>query len=201
MAKRKEKIEKGDLQEAVDEIKQRFGEGAIMKLKEVGAADVDVIPTGSISLDLALGVGGVPRGRVIEIFGPEASGKTSLALHILAEAQKQGGVGAFVDAEHALDPDYARKIGVNVDDLLISQPDSGEQALQIVETLVRSGEVDVIVVDSVAALVPQADESVLKKTFWHYCQNKNHSDISKSNSNENRSFIWQSGNNAGRSGS
>jgi recombination protein RecA len=157
MAKRKEKIEKGDLQEAVDEIKQRFGEGAIMKLKEVGAADVDVIPTGSISLDLALGVGGVPRGRVIEIFGPEASGKTSLALHILAEAQKQGGVGAFVDAEHALDPDYARKIGVNVDDLLISQPDSGEQALQIVETLVRSGEVDVIVVDSVAALVPQAE--------------------------------------------
>jgi len=157
MAKRKEKIEKGDLQEAVDEIKQRFGEGAIMKLKEVGAADVDVIPTGSISLDLALGVGGVPRGRVIEIFGPEASGKTSLALHILAEAQKQGGVGAFVDAEHALDPDYAKKIGVNVDDLLISQPDSGEQALQIVETLVRSGEVDVIVVDSVAALVPRAE--------------------------------------------
>jgi recombination protein RecA len=157
MAKRKEKNEKGDLQEAVDEIKQRFGEGAIMKLKEVGAADVDVIPTGSISLDLALGVSGVPRGRVIEIFGPEASGKTTLALHILAEAQKQGGVGAFVDAEHALDPDYARKIGVNVDDLLISQPDSGEQALQIVETLVRSGEVDVIVVDSVAALVPQAE--------------------------------------------
>jgi len=128
-----------------------------MKLKEVRAADVDVIPTGSISLDLALGVGGVPRGRVIEIYGPEASGKTSLALHILAEAQKQGGVGAFVDAEHALDPDYAKKIGVNVDDLLISQPDSGEQALQIVETLVRSGEVDVIVIDSVAALVPQAE--------------------------------------------
>ena len=158
MAKQKEpKSERKDLEEAVEEIKQRFGEGAIMKLKEVRAADVDVIPTGSISLDLALGVGGIPRGRVIEIYGPEASGKTSLALHILAEAQKQGGVGAFVDAEHALDPDYAKKIGVNVDDLLISQPDSGEQALQIVETLVRSGEVDVIVIDSVAALVPQAE--------------------------------------------
>ena len=128
-----------------------------MKLKDVRASDVDVIPTGSISLDMALGVKGIPRGRVIEIYGPESSGKSTLALHILAEAQKQGGVGAFVDAEHALDPDYARKIGVNVDDLLISQPDSGEQALQIVETLLRSGEVDVIVVDSVAALVPQAE--------------------------------------------
>jgi len=158
MAKKKEeKTEKGGLEEAVEEIKQRFGEGTIMKLKEVRAADVDVIPTGSISLDMALGVKGIPRGRVVEIYGPESSGKSTLALHILAEAQKQGGVGAFVDAEHALDPDYARKIGVNVDDLLISQPDSGEQALQIVETLVRSGEVDVIVVDSVAALVPQAE--------------------------------------------
>ncbi len=155
--KKTEEINTGNLQEAIDEIKQRFGEGAIMKLKEVGRVDVDVIPTGSISLDLALGVGGVPRGRVIEIFGSESSGKTTLALHILAEAQKQGGVGAFVDAEHALDPDYARKIGVNIDDLLISQPDSGEQALQIVETLVKSGEVDIIVVDSVAALVPQAE--------------------------------------------
>ena len=155
--KKTEETNTGNLQEAVDEIKQRFGEGAIMKLKDVSRVDVDVIPTGSISLDLALGVGGVPRGRVIEIFGPESSGKTTLALHILAEAQKQKGVGAFVDAEHALDPDYAQKIGVNIDDLLISQPDSGEQALQIVETLVKSGEVDVIVVDSVAALVPQAE--------------------------------------------
>lgn len=155
--KKEEKIEKKDLLEAVEEIKQRFGEGAIMKLKEVRAVDIDVIPTGSISLDLALGVGGIPRGRVIEIFGPESSGKTTLALHILAEAQKQRGVGAFVDAEHALDPDYARRIGVNIDELLISQPDSGEQALQIVETLVRSGEVDVIVVDSVAALTPKAE--------------------------------------------
>ncbi len=158
MTKKKEsKIEQSDLQEAIDEIKQRFGDGAIMKLKEVRAVDVDAIPTGSTSLDLSLGVGGIPRGRVIEIFGPESSGKTSLALHILAEAQKQGGVGAFVDAEHALDPDYAKMIGVNIDELLISQPDSGEQALQIVETLVRSEEVDVVVVDSVAALVPQAE--------------------------------------------
>jgi len=150
-------VGKRDLDEAVAEIKQRFGEGAIMKLKEARPANVDVISTGSISLDLALGVGGVPRGRVIEIFGPESSGKTTLALHILAEAQKKGGAGAFIDAEHALDPDYAKKVGVNTDDLLISQPDSGEQALQIVETLVRSGEIDVIVVDSVAALAPRAE--------------------------------------------
>lgn len=153
--KKQSKEETKDLQEAVDEIKQRFGEGAIMRLKEAKSVDVDVIPTSSISLDLALGVGGVPRGRVIEIFGPESSGKTTLALHILAEAQKKGGVGAFIDAEHALDSDYAGRIGVNIDDLLISQPDSGEQALQIVETLVRSGEIDVIVIDSVAALVPK----------------------------------------------
>ena len=126
-----------------------------MKLKDVRAVDVDVIPTGSPSLDLALGVGGVPRGRVVEIFGPESSGKTTLALHICAEAQKTGGVAAFIDVEHALDPDYARKIGVAVEDILISQPDSAEEALQIVETLVRSNQVDVIVVDSVAALAPK----------------------------------------------
>ncbi len=154
---KKSQTEKGDLQETIEEIKQRFGEGAIMKLNEVRAVDVDVIPTGSISLDLALGVGGVPRGRVIEIYGQEGSGKTSLALHILAEAQKKGGAVAFVDAEHALDPDWAKKIGVNIDDLLISQPDSGEEALQIVETLVKSGEIDVIVVDSVAALTPKTE--------------------------------------------
>jgi len=146
-----------DLKEIVDEIKQRFGDGAIMKLKDIRAVDVDTISTSSISLDMALGVGGIPRGRVIEIYGAESSGKTSLALHILAEAQKKGGVGAFIDAEHALDPDYAKKIGVNVEDLLISQPDSGEQALQIVETLVKSSEIDVIVIDSVAALVPQTE--------------------------------------------
>jgi len=126
-----------------------------MRLSEAKAMDVEVISTGSVSIDLALGVGGLPKGRVIEIYGPEATGKTSLSLHVIAEAQKKGGVGAFIDAEHALDPDYAKKIGVNVDDLLISQPDSGEQALQILETLVRSGEVDVIVVDSVAALTPK----------------------------------------------
>lgn len=158
MAKQKKQIEKnGDLQEAIEEIKQRFGEGAIMKLKDVRAVDVDAIPTGSISLDLALGVGGIPQGRVVEIFGPEGSGKSTLALHICAQAQKKGGVAAFVDAEHALDPDYAKKIGVKIEDLLISQPDSGEQALQIVETLVRSSMVDVIVIDSVAALTPKAE--------------------------------------------
>lgn len=158
MQKKKEKEEKkisGDLQEAIAEIKQRFGEGAIMKLSEASPMNVEVIPTGSISIDMALGVGGVPKGRVIEIFGVESSGKTTLALHIIAESQKNGGVAAFIDAEHALDPDYAKKIGVNVDELLISQPDSGEQALQILETLVRSGEVDVVVIDSVAALTPK----------------------------------------------
>jgi recombination protein RecA len=157
MTKQKKEETKRGLQEAIESITERFGEGAIMKLREVRAVDVDVIPTGSIALDLALGVGGVPRGRVIEIFGPESSGKTSLSLHILAEAQKKGGVGAFVDAEHALDPDYAKRIGVNTDDLLISQPDSGEQALQIVEALVRSGNIDVIVIDSVAALTPKVE--------------------------------------------
>ncbi len=149
--------ERGDLAEALAEIKQRFGEGSIMKFKEVKAVNVGAISTGAVSLDLALGIGGMPRGRVIEIYGPESSGKTTLALHVLAEAQKKGGVGAFVDAEHALDPEYSRKIGVNIDELLISQPDSGEQALQIVETLVSSGQVDVIVIDSVAALVPQRE--------------------------------------------
>jgi len=149
----KEKI----LENTVDEIKQKFGEGSIMKLGEVKKVDVDVIPTGSPSLDLALGVGGMPRGRIIEIFGAESSGKTTLALHMVAEAQKKGGMAAFVDAEHALDPEYAKRIGVKIDDLLISQPDSGEQALQIVESLVKSGTVDVVIVDSVAALTPQAE--------------------------------------------
>jgi recombination protein RecA len=144
-------------QAAIEQIKAKFGEGSIMKLGEAKKMDVETISTGCLSLDLALGVGGVPRGRIIEIFGPEMSGKTTLALHILAEVQKQGGVGAFVDAEHALDPDYAKKIGVKIDDLLISQPDTGEQALEIVETLVRSNGVDVIVVDSVAALTPKAE--------------------------------------------
>lgn len=145
------------LTDAVDEIKEKFGEGAILMLGEARKVDVDVIPTGSISLDLALGVGGIPRGRVIEIFGPESSGKTTLALHIVAEAQRKGGTAAFVDAEHALDPEYAKRLGVNTKELLISQPDTGEQALQIVESLVRSKAVDVVVVDSVAALTPRAE--------------------------------------------
>ncbi len=146
-----------NLAEAIAEIKQKFGEGAIIKMKDVRPANIGAISTGSISLDMALGVNGIPRGRVAEVFGPESSGKSTLALHVCAEAQKNGGVAAFVDAEHALDPDYARKIGVDMDELLISQPDSGEQALQIVEALVRSGEVDVIVIDSVAALAPKAE--------------------------------------------
>lgn len=142
---------------AIDQIKERFGEGAIMKLGEAHAMDVEAVPTGCLSLDIALGVGGVPRGRVVEVFGPEASGKTTLTLHVIASLQKIGGVAAFVDAEHALDPLYAKKIGVNIDELLISQPDTGEQALDIVDTLVRSNGVDVIVIDSVAALTPKAE--------------------------------------------
>jgi recombination protein RecA len=143
---------------AVSQIERQFGKGAIMRLgSEALIADVPVIRTGSLSLDIALGVGGVPRGRVVEIFGPEASGKTTLALQIVAEAQRAGGAAAFIDAEHALDLGYARKLGVNVDDLLISQPDTGEQALEITEVLVRSGAMDAIVIDSVAALVPRAE--------------------------------------------
>ncbi len=142
---------------AIEAIKTRFGEGAIMRLGDAKAMDVASVSTGCLSLDIALGVGGVPRGRIIEIYGPEASGKTTLAQHIVAEFQKEGGVAAFVDAEHALDPSYAKKIGVDIDTMLISQPDTGEQALEIVETLVRSGGVDVIVIDSVAALVPQKE--------------------------------------------
>jgi recombination protein RecA len=143
---------------AITQIERQFGKGSIMRLGgSEKISDVPVIPTGSLGLDLALGIGGVPRGRVVEIYGPESGGKTTLALHIVAEAQKQGGLAAFIDAEHALDVTYARKIGVNTDDLLISQPDSGEQALEIAETLVRSGALDVLVVDSVAALVPKAE--------------------------------------------
>ena len=151
------KKENKAIQNAVDEIKERFGEGAIMTMREIHAVNVDVVPTGSIAMDMALGVGGMPRGRIIEIYGTESSGKKTLSLHIIAEAQKKGGTCAFIDAEHAMDPDYAKRIGVDVDNLLISQPDSGEQALQIVETLVKSGNIDVIVVDSVAALTPQRE--------------------------------------------
>jgi recombination protein RecA len=145
------------LETTLASLKKRFGDGAIMKLGEATSMKVDAIPTGSISLDLALGIGGIPRGRVTEIYGPEASGKTTICQHIIAEAQKAGGVAAFIDVEHALDPAYAAKCGVNVAELLISQPDTGEQALEITEALVRSGAVDIIVVDSVAALVPRAE--------------------------------------------
>ncbi len=156
---KKEKTKEGEknINKVLEEIKNKFGEGMIMKLGEVKKVNVAAIPTGAISVDIALGIGGVPRGRVVEIYGPESSGKTTLALHITANAQKAGGTVAFVDAEHAMDPEYAKKIGVKINDLLISQPDAGEQALDIVETLVRSNVVDVIVVDSVAALVPRAE--------------------------------------------
>lgn len=142
---------------AIEQIRSKFGEGSIMRFGDAQKTNVDAISTGCLSLDMAFGIGGVPRGRIIEIYGPESSGKTTLAQHIVAEVQKTGGIAAFVDAEHALDPDYAAKIGVNIKEMLLSQPDSGEQALEIVETLVRSNAVDVIVVDSVAALVPQKE--------------------------------------------
>lgn len=163
MAKKQEvkNINTGDKRKAADQaieqIREKFGQGSIMKMGSIQALDVDSISTGCLSLDIALGVGGVPRGRVIELFGPESSGKTTLAQHIVAEAQKNGGVAAFIDVEHALDPIYAKKIGVNIDDLILSQPDAGEQALEILETLIRSNAIDVIIIDSVAALVPQAE--------------------------------------------
>lgn len=143
------------LQLAIEKIEKDFGKGSIMRLGDRPCVNVDAIPTGALALDIALGIGGVPRGRVVEIYGPESSGKTTLAQHIVAECQKQGGIAAFVDAEHALDPEYAKALGVNIDNLLISQPDTGEQALEITEELVRSGAVDIVVVDSVAALVPK----------------------------------------------
>ena len=145
------------LEVAMSQIEKQFGKGSVMKLGEFKAMEVEAIPTGALSLDIALGIGGVPRGRIIEVFGPESSGKTTLALHVIAEAQKAGGEAAFIDAEHALDPVYAKKLGVDIDNLIVSQPDTGEQALEITEALVRSGALDVIVVDSVAALVPKAE--------------------------------------------
>src|SRR5213083_984646 len=145
------------LQAALAQIEKQFGKGSIMKMDSQAAQDVQVVPTGSLALDIALGVGGLPRGRVVEIYGPESSGKTTLTLHAVANAQKAGGQVAFVDAEHALDPEYARKLGVDIDNLILSQPDNGEQALEIVDMLVRSGALDLIVIDSVAALVPRAE--------------------------------------------
>ena len=202
---------------AVSQIKERFGEGSIMKLGEAKRMEVGAVPTGCLSLDLALGVGGVPRGRIIEIFGPEASGKTTLAQHVVAEVQKLGGMAAFVDAEHALDPDYAKKIGIDINNMLISQPDTGEQALEIVETLVRSNGVDVIVVDSVAALVPKAeiegemgdshmgfagaaDEPGPAQTGRHYQQDQNRGDFHQPDQDENRRLFRQSGNHHRRHG-
>ncbi|MGH7424782.1 MAG: ATPase domain-containing protein, partial [Candidatus Methylomirabilales bacterium] len=145
------------LELAVAQIERQFGRGSIMKLGSSAHVAVEVIPTGSLGLDLALGIGGLPRGRIIEVYGPESSGKTSLCLHVISEAQRRGGIAAFIDAEHALDVGYARNLGVNVDELLVSQPDTGEQALEIADMLVRSGAVDLIVIDSVAALVPRAE--------------------------------------------
>ena len=145
------------LEVAMGQIEKQFGKGSVMKLGDFKAMEIEAIPTGALSLDIALGIGGVPRGRIVEIFGPESSGKTTLALHIIAEAQKMGGEAAFIDAEHALDPVYAKKLGVDIDDLIVSQPDTGEQALEITESLIRSGALDVVVVDSVAALVPKAE--------------------------------------------
>ncbi len=147
----------GAIESAIDQIRDKFGDGSIMKIADNQKLNVEAIPTGSISLDMALGVGGIPKGRIVEIYGPESSGKTTLTLHMIAEVQKKGGLAAFIDAEHALDPDYAKRIGVKLDDLLVSQPDSGEQALDIAETLVRSNALDLIVIDSVAALTPRAE--------------------------------------------
>ena len=155
MGENKEK--KKALEMAMSQIEKQFGKGSVMKLGEFKAMEIEAIPTGALSLDIALGIGGVPRGRIIEVYGPESSGKTTLALHVVAEAQKMGGEAAFIDAEHALDPVYAKKLGVDIDNLIVSQPDTGEQALEITESLVRSGALDVIVVDSVAALVPKAE--------------------------------------------
>lgn len=145
------------LQNALNQIEKQYGKGSVMKLGDYNIKPIDHIPTGSLSLDVALGIGSVPRGRIVEIYGPESSGKTTLALHIIANAQKNGGVAAFIDAEHSLDPIYASALGVNINELIISQPDNGESAMEITETLVRSGAVDVVVVDSVAALVPQKE--------------------------------------------
>ncbi len=145
------------LNQALGQIEKDFGKGSVMKLGEAASMSIDVIPTGSIGLDIAVGIGGLPKGRIIEVYGPESSGKTTVALHTVAEAQKQGGIAAFIDAEHALDPVYAKALGVDIDNLIISQPDTGEQALEIAEALIRSGAIDIIVVDSVAALVPRAE--------------------------------------------
>ena len=180
-----------DVDIAVRDLQARFGDGILMRMGDMPKVDVDVVPTGSLSLDMALGVGGMPRGRIIEIYGPESSGKTTLALHVVAEAQAKGGICGFVDAEHALDPEYAKRIGVKVADLLISQPDTGEQALEIIESLVRSGKVDVLVVDSVAALVPKAEiEGDMGQQHNSY--------FSQPDKNEDRHYVRQPGDDSRR---
>ena len=197
------------LEAAIGQIEKAFGKGSVMKLgQRESAVDVQAISTGSLGLDIGLGIGGFPKGRIVEVYGPESSGKTTLALHAVAEAQKEGGTCAFVDAEHALDPVYARKLGVNIDDLLISQPDAGEQALEIADTLVRSGAIDVLVVDSVAALVPRAelegemgdhhvglactaDESGIAQADIINRPVKLFGDFHQSDSSENWRYVWQ----------
>ena len=198
------------LNDAIKQIEKQFGKGSVMKLGDRAAVDVAVIPTGSLTLDMALGIGGYPKGRIIEIYGPESSGKTTLTLHAIAEVQKQGGTAAFIDAEHAIDPVYAKNLGVNIDELILSQPDSGEQGLEIAETLVRSGAIDLVVVDSVAALVPQveldgemADQQMglqarlMSKALRKLSGVMNKTDctiISLTNYVKNWSYVWKSRN-------
>ena len=204
------------LDAALGQIERAFGKGSIMKLgSREAAADTEVISTGSFGLDIALGIGGLPRGRIVEIYGPESSGKTTLALHVIAEAQRGGGTCAFIDAEHALDPAYARKLGVNIDDLLISQPDAGEQALEIADTLVRSGAIDVLVIDSVAALVPRAElegemgdshmglharlmSQALRKLTGSIARSQRNGDLHQSDPQQDRRDVRQSGDHDGR---
>ena len=205
------------LENALSDITKRYGDGSIMRLGEAHSQELPVIPTGSLSLDLALGVGGVPRGRVTEIYGPESSGKTTICQHIVAEAQKQGGTAAFIDMEHALDPAYAARCGVDVDNLLISQPDMGEQALEITETLVRSGAVDVIIIDSVAALVPRSelegdmggchhggagppDVSSIAQTIWRHQTNQHLCNLHQPTAPKDRRDVWQPRNHHRRAG-
>ena len=199
------------VESAISQIERQFGKGSIMKLGANVVVNVPVISTGSLALDKALGIGGIPRGRVTEIYGPESSGKTTLALHVVAEAQKQGGIAAFIDAEHALDTAYAKRLGVNCDELLVSQPDTGEQALEIADMLVRSGAIDVLVIDSVAALVPRAEiegemgdshmglqarlmSQALRKSDRNHQQNHDLGYFYQSDPNENRRGLRQSGN-------
>jgi recombination protein RecA len=199
-----------DLDAAISSITKAYGEGSIMRLGDARArVKIEVIPTGALAVDLALGVGGVPRGRVVEIFGPESSGKTTLMLHVIANAQKGGGLAAFIDAEHALDPAYAKKLGINLDDLLVSQPDSGEEALTICETLARSNALDVIVVDSVAALVPKAeleghasalDEPGPAQAHRHPGQIQDHLHFHQSTARKSRRHVRQPGNHSRRQG-